>query len=700
MTARDKGQSTMDTINTEQLSKQLQTVGLQSRPFQMQMITDIQQAITAKKIIGIEAPTGTGKTLAYLLGSLAAKPADQSIVVSTATIALQEQLMEKDLPLVEKILKKKINYALAKGRRRYVCHARVYEGAWQDDMLQADEDVSGKLQNSLEREDWDGDIDSLSFSIDAEQWRRVSTDRDGCAGKSCQYYEDCAFFKARKKMYVADIVVVNHSLLLSDFSMGGGVVLPEPGDCVYVVDECHHLAGKALDHFSHHAGVMSVVDWVNGVNRYEKDMREHKLLSEAPLEMLVQLGKEAVTIATQIRDWLSLNDDKFNDDKFNDDIWRVTDLPNELEDLAKSLHQTCDQVVNYLTAAVDCAQAKLTGQGVETDVKSELVRISAGLGVALSRAINHTDTWRAFTSEHQPKQAPLAKWFSESDGGFQCHVAPIYVGDVLQKQVWDRFTNGAVLCSATMSALGSLDYFSRRTGLKQYSRYEAMQIPSQFDFDKSLLYVPAMKFEPSGASMIKHEQEVVDLLPSLIMDKGGTLVLFTSRKAMMATYDALEDELRQDVILQKSQSKARLVAEHKRRIRNWQRSILFGMASFGEGLDLPADFCRHVIIHKLPFSVPSTPTELTRSEWLQANQLNPFMMATLPQASIQLTQYVGRLIRQDDDTGIVTILDKRLYTKQYGSQLLANLPAFHRLINVDLTEFEQSAKSMGLVTSE
>lgn len=683
--------TTASMLNLDELSKNLQRVGLQVRDEQFDMIKACFGAIDSDQIIGVEAPTGTGKTLAYVLGTLPAKQSDQTIIISTATIALQEQLIQKDLPLVEKILKTKLVAALAKGRRRYVCHARVYDQSWQDDLLTNDEDVSAKLQLSLEQDQWSGDYDELSFPVDSEQWRRFSTDSDGCAGKSCEYFEDCAFFKARKKMYVADVVVVNHSLLLSDMNMGGGVVLPGPEDSIYVIDECHHLPSKALDHFSHQASVMGVVDWVNTLNRFVNQARAYELFTETQQQLLLQLTKEMVTTSTQVRDLLALNDKQFDEG-----CWRIVTVPEGLQLLADDMKRVSDQIVNHVQAAVDAAMAKLGGTTIDAEQRQELARINAGLSVALSRARNQYLTWRLFCHKREPKEAPVAKWFTQSDNGYSCHVAPIYIGDVLQTQLWDRCKNGAVLCSATMSALGSLDYFSRRAGLKQYGRYTARQLPSHFDFSHSLLYVPAMQHEPVGALMAKHEREVLALLPELIAETGGTLVLFTSRRAMLATYDALPAELAQDVIVQKGQSKSKLVALHKKRIRNWQRSILFGLASFGEGLDLPADFCRHVIIHKLPFTVPSTPTELTRSEWLKSNRLNPFMMSTLPQASMQLTQYVGRLIRQDSDRGVVTVLDKRLYSKPYGAQLLKNLPAFTNLINGSIIDFKARFEALGL----
>ncbi|MDF1759006.1 MAG: ATP-dependent DNA helicase DinG [Coxiellaceae bacterium] len=677
-------------LDLADISKKIQKTGFQSRESQLAMIESIYDALKNKKIIGIEAPTGTGKTLAYTIGSFLAKASDQTVIISTATIALQEQLVNKDLPIVEKVLGKKIKLALAKGRRRYVCHARVYDPMWQDDLL-SETTTEQLLQVELEQKNWNGDRDELKIHVDDQQWRQVSTDADGCAGKLCAYYEDCAFVKARKRVYVADVVVVNHSLLLSDMSMGGGAILPEPDESIYVIDECHHLPGKSADHFSASASVMGVTDWSKALSKVLVQARGLKLVTDDKQKQILDLTDDLKDVATQVRDYLSLNTNQFDDG-----VWRITDLPDEILLLGKEIARIADVLVTYGNEITDAIFPKGSEPMAEKD-KDERGRVLAGLGFAISRATNQCQTWRMFCHQRQGKEAPVAKWFEQRDNAFIVHAAPIYVGDVLKKQLWDKFVNGAVLCSATMSALGSFDYFCRKTGLKGNEDYIKQSIPSMFDFQKSLLYVPKMTHEPSGFNQQKHLDETLQLLPELIDDKAGTLVLFTSRRAMEQTYEQLPKAIRSDVLMQKSQNKSQLIEKHKKRIRSWKRSILFGLVSFGEGLDLPADFCRHVIIHKLPFSVPNTPIEQTRSDWLKANKLNSFMMATLPQASIQLTQFVGRLIRQEDDYGVVTILDKRLYSKQYGALLLKNLPDFQRLIDVDLADFKQKKQALQAV---
>jgi len=241
-----------------------------------------------------------------------------------------------------------------------------------------------------------------------------------------------------------------------------------------------------------------------------------------------------------------------------------------------------------------------------------------------------------------------------------------------------------VLCSATIRALGKFDDFRRKTGLHDIPDYVENAVASCFDYKKSVLYIPSMQHEPAGLNQDAHRKEAIDLLPKLILSTAGTLVLFTSRSAMETTYEAMPDAYAKDILMQKQHNKNKLIQMHKKRIRLGKRSIIFGLTSFGEGLDLPADFCQHVIIHKLPFAVPSTPIELTRNEWLKSNRLNPFMLSSLPRASIRLTQYVGRLIRQESDIGVVSILDKRIYSKQYGSFLLENLPDFQQLIDKDI----------------
>lgn len=673
-------------MDIKDLTTKLARVGLQERKPQLEMIETTYQAIKDKRIFCIEAPTGTGKTISYLLASVLAKKAKEPIVISTATIALQEQLFNQDLPLLCKILKQQISFALAKGRRRYVCHAKLYQNDPQGDLLSGASDATTlkKLKSQLESRQWRGDRDELDFMVDDSTWQKVSTDAQGCSGKHCEFFEECAFYAARKQIHSSDIVVTNHSLLLCDLELGGGAILPDIDKSTYIIDECHHLPEKALSHFAKSAVVMGSVDWINSLTRALTRAEQEQDINEHEKEQCSELTHSLVEQLKRMHDFFTLNEDRFSDD----DSWQIPEPDITLLEIAGALLSAARAVYAQVSGLVEYFEEQLNQTQSDPARTQALASRISTFGFIESRAENLMATWDLFCHERKKGEAPIARWISKQFDQFVCHTSPINVSKNLTQLFWNKLKNSVVLCSATIRALGSFDDFQRKTGLKEHPKFIAKAIDPFFDYSRSILYVPTMQAAPMGMDQSAHRLEVLTLLPNIILEKGGTLVLFTARSAMEYTFDRLPSKLQNDTLMQGNRSKAKLIAKHKDRIRAGRRSILFGLASFGEGLDLPADYCEHVIIHKLPFSVPSTPIEKTRNDWLIANKLNPFMLSTLPATSIRLTQFVGRLIRQETDHGIVTILDKRLYTKPYGKKLLANLPAFTQVINQPVTALD------------
>lgn len=674
-------------MDLQTLQAQIDDAGLEQRESQREMISRAYEALKKRQIICVEAPTGTGKTLSYAIAAHYARKPKQHIIISTATVALQEQLVEKDLPLLQQILGVDFKFALAKGRRRYVCLARLFGNEGQDDLFAKDKSIE-KLQTLYDQQRWSGDRDELSETVSDEVWQSISTDANGCSGKLCELFEDCVFYQARKKMHSADVVVTNHSLLLSDIELGSGAILPEIENNLYIIDECHHLPDKALNHFAKMASVMGSVDWINNLTKALTKAVIAGDVEESQQQRLNDITHDVVQHSKRLNDLLEANDNQFEDN-----IWRINAPSPELIDIARSIKSDSQKVYAELAVIVTHLEEKLQSLQPSDKETSALLSKSLNTFSFLSgRAENLYLTWELFCREN-PKP-PVARWFAKHNDHYFCHTSPINVSKELTTLLWDKLENGAILCSATIRALGKFDDYRRKTGLKDNSKLVELSIDSCFDYQKSILFVPSMQHAPTGKDQRAHRHEVAELLPQLILPEAGTLVLFTSRSAMHDIYEDMPDDLINDILMQGDKSKSKLISSHKNRIRNGDRSILFGLASFGEGLDLPADFCQHVIIHKLPFAVPSTPIELTRSEWLEQNNKNPFMMTSLPLASLRLTQYVGRLIRQETDFGVVTILDKRLYSKFYGKNLLDNLPGFKRLINRPIEEMLEAYKAL------
>src|SRR3990167_4462347 len=663
-------------MDLKDIQQKLQRLGLRDRPSQLHMIQSTFEAIEQQHILCIEAPTGTGKTLSYLIASEMARKPKQKVIISTATIALQEQLVSKDLPLLEKCLDKKIRYTLAKGRQNYLCLAKL-----QDDVAQSDfflnHDAMDCLRQHIDNHFWNGDKEELSAPIAGSDWQRVTTNSAGCSGKHCQFYENCYFFKARNKIYTADYIITNHSLLLSDIELGGGVLLPEPENNIYILDECHHLPHRSVAHFAKTSKIMGSIEWINPVNFSVQRAIAKKHVASSWQQKVNQCTLRLVEHIKQLKAQLDLNLLHFIEN-----IWRITtdaiaafESIKSIAQLSSELQHYCEEIQKTLEDEAEFMTDK-TGEDYQ-----QLNNLLTQFKFILSKVSDFSATWQLFCQVQPDKQPPIARWFEKINDDYYCHCSPINVSQQLKELLWKKVENGALLCSATVRSLGSYDTFLRKTGLKQLENVKTKTMPAIFNYQHSVIFIPKMQYEPSGQQQQAHRQEANALLHQLILPQSGTLVLFTSRQAMQEALQQLRADIALDVLTQGQHSKLKLIETHKKRIDQGRRSIIFGLASFAEGIDLPAEYCQHVIIHKLPFAVPSDPIELTRSEWISQHKRNPFMLATLPETSIKLTQYVGRLIRQESDIGIVTILDRRLYSKNYGKQLLENLPPFFRLIN-------------------
>ena len=662
--------------------------GLRQRPQQIELIDYVAEAIKRKKILCVEAPTGTGKTLAYCLGALEAKENKHVIVISTATTALQEQFFQKDLVLLEKIHASKLSVVLAKGRRRYVCHARLYNTEpFLDDNRFTDK--ISELQVLLEKNQWQGEFDNAPFEIHPDLSQKISTDSSGCSAGRCEYFNSCVFYQNRRKMHQADIVVTNHSLLLADLGLGGGAILPEIKDSVYILDECHHLPEKALSHFAKQAAVMRSLDWINSVAKALNKAAIYilpKPEEDSSVNLLIKLLVDALQNAQQY-----LHD---NRGRFIEKQWRIK-VPEA------NLLETADTIIRYglkisvilknCLSKLDCAYELASGKNDKLTTEA-IIRMHATLSFIINRCDNLADIWGDLIQLKEVNLSiPIACWFQFSndrdENDFTLHTSPINVSKMMQDLFWDKLSNGAILCSATIRAMGKFNDFLRKLGLKNSPHVSEKVLCSPFEYQRSVLFIPQMKIEPSQLQQAKHLEEVLAMLPQLIFSNAGTLILFTSRKAMEFTLSNVPFELRKDILPQDRYSKMAIIKMHKERVNRQERSIIFGLASFAEGVDLPGAYCEHVIIQKIPFSVPSEPISQTRSDWLVKQQKDPFQLMTLPETSVKLAQYMGRLLRHEEDRGVITILDKRLYSKNYGAALLETLPAFTRLVNIPMADF-------------
>lgn len=680
----------MTTFSLKKISSLLKKAGLQERSEQLALIESVHHAISHQKILCAEAPTGTGKTLAYCLGALMARKPGQTIVMSTATTALQDQFLNQDLPIIEKVLNETISVSLAKGRRRYVCHARLLQ---EDRLIPLEEYTVSleELRKLIQTKKWQGERDQLTKKVSESLWQEISTDSSGCLAGRCEYYDECAFFKNRRNMHHADIVVTNHNLLLADLELGGGALLPEIKNTIYILDECHHFPEKALSHFANQSAVIRSIEWINLIGKTLSKSEHHIKLSAKTSSDLNQITQAFVETLWNVKYYLDGRKEEFLENQL-----RVVTVDEILLEHAKQLIQGSRLMASKLSDVLSLLEAYAEKLDVnKKEMAQQVAQLIGSLSFILDRAEKLGKTWESLVINHHNKSdIPHAVWFErkktiEDEMDYTCHTSPINVSQAMQNLFWDKAQNGIVLCSATIRALGRFDDFLRKTGLKNNERTLEKTLTSPFEYHHSLLYVPTMQVEPNMLTQGMHNEEVIEWLQKLILPRNGTLILFTSRKVMEQVYFKMPGEIKKDSLIQDDYNKAELIKRHKIRIDRGHRSIIFGLASLAEGIDLAGHYCEHVIIQKIPFSVPSDPIAKTRAEWLKKHEGDPFKLISLPEVSIKLAQFIGRLLRHENDQGVVTILDKRLYTKYYGAELLKSLPPFTQLINQSLEEFQQ-----------
>ena len=687
MLSEDLRQSVRDAF-----SNLTQAKALKPRWGQRQMIAEVANTLGDSErspFLAIEAGTGTGKTIAYSIAALpVAKAQGKTLVIATATIALQEQLILKDLPEIKRHSGINFSYQLAKGRSRYLCLYKLdqlIQGSPDTPMLSMypdeaelpeGEEAQGTYDAMLlavSDDSWDGDLDSWPDALEPSVIRSVTTDHSQCLGRRCPHITGCSFFRAREGLEEADVIVTNHDLVLSDFRLGGGLILSAPEDSFYIFDEGHQLAEKCLQHFACFArsgrtlnNLAESQQWFESKHTFflENDVRPESLAAiTANQSDLLQLTRDTFGLC-----WSLLNDrtDTRSDLRFEFGV-----VQSELREGAAALRDLWRinrQRLNPLAGLVEALLEEADADNRETWEAS-----LNDLQVMVARAEGQIALWDSYAESAEQTGTPWARWMRHygDESSIECYASPIYASDILSEHVWDR-VSGAVMTSATLTALGSFEHLMQQTGLPEDTKLARVESP--FDASRGRFVVPDMRSNPSNPS--EHTDELIERLPSLLEERLGTLVLFSSRRQLQEVHEALESRFGDSLLIQGVMSKAEIIAEHRKRIDNNLPSVIFGLASFAEGVDLPGEYCEHVIIAKLPFAAPDNPIDAAHAELLEAEGRNSFMELTVPSASLRLLQACGRLLRTETDEGTITLLDTRIASKRYGRAILETLPRF------------------------
>ncbi|MDO5687317.1 MAG: ATP-dependent DNA helicase DinG [Neisseria sp.] len=685
--------------------------GFRPRTAQRQMLAAVAQAFArslpmgedgtaptrqGESIVVIEGPTGVGKSLAYLLaGSVMAQARGKKLLVTSATIALQEQLIFRDLPFLAENSGLAVSYALAKGRGRYLCPYRLYQIT--QDTAQAeftgfdsrallpekiaaeDADLLHDMAEAFAARTFDGDRDTWLGQINDKLWSRVTNDRHGCLKNACPNRAECPFFLARDTLENVDVIVANHDLLLSDISMGGGVILPAPEQCFYCIDEAHHLPKKAVSRFAAEHGLNEARQFLERLPSVTDRIAACTDKAEA-----ANLADEAAAgLAEALADWETVlnQSDVFPETLSAESVWlwEGGTAPDGLQENVARSAQFARALLKQVYVLNDALAQ--TRRDTLPDM-AMLDRLASEFGVALARCEEIAAVWDLLEQTHEAPQPPLAKWLvldRRDKPDYRFNASPVTAAGQLAHQLWQRAA-GALLTSATLRALGNFDLLLSQCGLNRLPETTTLALDSPFDFERQAeLYIPPLAANPKDAAA--HTEEIVTWLPRLIDSTHavGTLVLFSSRKQMEEVAFRLPEAFLPLLLVQGERSKSLLLQAHHQALSEGRASIIFGLDSFAEGLDLPGEACVQVIIAKLPFAMPDNPVDKTLSEWIREKGGNPFMEISVPEAAIKLTQAVGRLIRSESDYGRVTILDTRILTARYGKRILAALPPFRRI---------------------
>lgn len=653
-----------------------------------------------RKIITIEAGTGTGKSLAYSLGAIPLAIArSKQVIISSATVALQEQLVDKDLPFLKDKAGLNFKFTLVKGRQRYVCAQKLAQAVADDDSPQVGFTFAEKPKTSdiktlkamhagLKDGSWQGDLDSWSDSVPPMIWQQIASDKHSCL-KHLSEHSHCPFHKARETMDESDVLVVNHSLLLADLELGGGRILPSPEDCFYVIDEAHHLPKVTRDHSSAAITLKGAIDWLTKLQetgdkiakltKSQSAISPSVKLADDCQEILVDLRKVITFIETNHQAYFPENAGGKFAKKSDDKIYRFEHgiVPSTLKNWAEDLAQSSKKCLNQINKLY----ALLMESVKDGDTQLYLAEPLLGeAGFMTQRLENFNALFTLFARTDSEKGAPNARWLEKIEGkrqDFLLSASPIDVGFMLEDMLWSK-CEGAVLCSATIMALNSFDHFRKQVGLRTNDGSQYQKVDSPFDFkNNATLIIPKMVNEPSSD---RFTDELIKKLPKMLQDQVSSLVLFSSYWQMEKVAQALREKAKLKLLVQGEESRQQLIEKHKRNCDKEIESILFGTQSFSEGLDLPGKYLTNLIITKLPFSVPTSPVEEAHAEHITAKGGNPFMSLAVPDASKKLVQATGRLLRNEKDAGTITLLDRRLVTKRYGSELLNSLPPFRQQI--------------------
>ncbi len=674
-----------------------------ARPSQLEMVKVITQCFSNIKdelkdghnICMIEAPTGTGKSLAYLIaGVTEAMKIGKKLVIATATKTLQGQLSSKDIPLFIKASGIKIKYGLAKGRSNYLCPYQL-ENSISDiagDMVaQADNSAEklAKIANAFSN-GWDGDLDNAPVMIESKLKPLITVDKHQCLGYQCPHNQKdesrCPFYNNREYLKGCDLIVTNHSLLMADLDSGGGNVLPvKPESYFLCVDEAHNFPGYAINGFMGQFDLKQSIGLINNALKLIANPASNSyIIDDIPFcDNLVAKGQDLVDGMENFLQLLKINNSVFNNGILILNDYLNAAITQDVKDLFIVIAFNSAEFVDGMEKIQEKLKERMKNGG-DYLAEANLVK----LGFYLSAIAQIANTSNYLINQDNSRYNANVRWVEQiiGNGGEEYKITSgvTHVGNLLINKLWNR-VYGACLTSATLAVGTSFEYVKFQIGLNLLPKVVSVKLASSFDYkNQSQLVIPRFQYAPEFNLREMFQKELGMYLGQILNynDAYGTLVLFFNRQQLIDSFKQLPVKLQNRVLLQTEfSSNQKLITEHKEAIDSGAPSIIFGLNSFAEGVDLPSRYCMHVVITKLPFETHKDPESMVREYWVKAENGNYFMDVSLPEAGIKLIQAVGRLLRNEQDYGQITICDNRIVLKQYGNLLLKSLPEFNRNYN-------------------